>query len=156
MAKRKVSSAKVDALQHSGTLNPHPEEIKDELFQHSSFFDPHDLMQVKYEMIRRVSVDGWSVSQASRTFGFSRPSFYLAQTEFDQSGLPGFIPKRRGPQSAHKLSPSVLAFLEKCRVENPSLHTSDLVRLAKEEFGIDIHKRSIERAFNRSKKKPNL
>jgi len=107
-------------------------------------------------MLRRVSVDGWSVSKASQQFGFSRPSFYLAQSEFDRAGLPGFIPKRRGPQSAHKLSSKVMALLEKRRNDDPSLHTSDLVQIAKDEFDIDIHKRSIERAFNRAKKKPKM
>jgi transposase len=156
LAKRKLQSAKHDSLAQSGTLNPHPEKVKDELFQHSSFFDPHDLIQVKYEMIRRVSVDGLSVSQASRLFGFSRPSFYQAQAEFDLSGLPAFIPKRRGPQAAHKLSGEVLAFLEGSREKDGSLRSPDLVQLVKSKFGIDVHKRSIERAFNRSKKKQKM
>ena len=39
-------------------------------------------MQVKYEMLRRVREDGQRVSEASATFGFSRPSFYEAQAAF--------------------------------------------------------------------------
>lgn len=150
----KTQSPKIDSLDQSGTLNPHPEKVKDVLFQRSAFFDPYDLMQVKYEMLRRVSMDGWSVSDASRSFGFSRPSFYQAQEEFDQEGLPAFIPKRRGPKAAHKLSGTVVEFLQQQRLQSPSLTTPDLVRLVKEKFDIDIHKRSIERAFVRSKKKP--
>lgn len=156
MPPKKNRNAKADALAESGTLNPHPEKVKDNLFQNNSFFDPCDLMQVKYEMLRRVSEDCWSVSEASRTFGFSRPSFYEAQSEFENAGLPGFIPKRRGPRAAHKLSGTVVAFLEKAKEENRSLTAADLVHLVKSEFKIEVHKRSIERAFRRSKKKPTV
>lgn len=154
MPPKKKRSAKADSLSESGTLNPHPEKLKDSLFQRNSFFDPDDLMQVKYEMLRRVSEDGWSVSEASRTFGFSRPSFYEARAEFENAGLPGFIPKRRGPRAAHKLSGTVVAYLVKAKQANQSLTATDLVHLVKSEFDIEVHKRSIERALTRSKKKP--
>ena len=154
MPPKKNRSAKSDSLSKSGTLNPHPGKVKDDLFHNSTFFDPQDLMQVKYEMLRRVNEDAWTVSDASRTFGFSRPSFYEAQVEFERAGLSGFIPKQRGPRAAHKLSGPVVAFLEKAKQENQSLSTTDLVRLVKTNFDIDVHKRSIERALTRSKKKP--
>jgi transposase len=156
MPPKKKRSAKADSLAQSGTLNPHPEKVKDSSFQNSAFFDPCDLMQVKYEMLRRVSEDGWSISDASRTFGFSRPSFYEAQGEFERAGLPGFVPKRRGPRAAHKLSGKVVAFLEKAKQDNQSLSAAALVQLVKSEFDIKVHKRSIERALARSKKKPIL
>jgi transposase len=154
MSQKKKRSAKFDCLAESGTLNPHPDKVMDDLFQKSTFFDPHDLMQVKYEMLRRVSEDGWSISDASRRFGFSRPSFYEAQSEFERAGLPGFVPKRRGPRAAHKLSGAVVAFLETAQNKNLSLTAADLVQLVKTNFDIDVHKRSIERALARSKKKP--
>ena len=51
-----TTPAKRKALLASGTLNPHPEAVRSELFQ-MDFFDPHDLAQVKYEMLRAHSVD---------------------------------------------------------------------------------------------------
>ena len=53
----------------------------------SDFFDPDDMIQVKYEMLRQVHVDNLSVSQAAHEFGFSRPSFYQASASFEQAGL---------------------------------------------------------------------
>ena len=156
MPPKRKRSAKYDTLAESGTLNLHPEKVTDPLFQNSTFFDPHDMMQVKYEMLRRVSEDGWTISDASRTFGFSRPSFYEAKAEFEHSGLPGFIPKQRGPRAAHKLSGIVVDFLEKAKQDNQLLSTTDLVQLVKTEFGIEVHKRSIERALARSKKKHKI
>ena len=51
-------SAKLDTLRQTGTLHPHPQAVTDPLFQDQPFFDARDLMQVKYEMLRKVEVDG--------------------------------------------------------------------------------------------------
>ena len=70
------------------------------LFQGSDFFDPDDMVQVKYEMLRQVHVDNQPVSQAAREFGFSRPSFYQANSSFAKAGLAGLAPLKRGPRRA--------------------------------------------------------
>jgi hypothetical protein len=44
-------------------LNPSPERVTDELFQ--EFFDPRDLVQVKYEMLRRVQTEGQPVGRSA-------------------------------------------------------------------------------------------
>src|SRR5213594_2120147 len=73
-----ATPAKKKALLASGTLNPHPEDVRSELFK-MDFFDPWDRAQVKYEMLRAHSVDGDPVAEACRQFGFSRESFYQIQ-----------------------------------------------------------------------------
>src|SRR6266568_3538325 len=90
-------SVKLDALRQTGTLHPHPKRVTDSLFQSQPFFDVRDLMQVKYEMLRKVEADGAPVSTAATTFGLSRPSFYQAQAAFEQGGLAGLAPQKRGP-----------------------------------------------------------
>ena len=45
---------KRQTLRRHGTLNPEPESVTDPLFHGNDFFDPNDLVQVKYEMLRRV------------------------------------------------------------------------------------------------------
>ena len=82
MAKR--PDAKCQFLQEHGTLNPRPQLVSDELFRDSEFFDPRDLVLVKYEMLRRVRLEEMDVTEAAATFGFSRPSFYQAQSLFLQ------------------------------------------------------------------------
>lgn len=77
--------------------------MRHESFRDSEFFDPEDLLQVKCEMLRQVEVDKQPVSQAAKTFGFSRPSFYQAQAAFQDSGLVGLLPHKRGPRSGAKL-----------------------------------------------------
>src|ERR1700677_128311 len=103
MAARKKSDPKAEALRESGTFNSRSEKVQDELFKSHDFFDVRDIIQVKYEMLRRVREDAWSISRAAAAYGFSRPSFYQAQAEFEHAGLVGLLPERRGPREAHKL-----------------------------------------------------
>lgn len=144
---------KLEALREQGTLNPHPEKVTDSLFQENDFFDPRDLVQVKYEMLRRVRVDKAAVTQAASSFGFSRVSFYQAQSTFEEHGLPGLVPGKRGPREAHKLTPEVLDFITRTRVGQPGLKFEDLAREVARQFGTEVHPRSIERALARSQKK---
>ena len=117
------------------------------------FFDPRDLVQVKYEMLRAVDKEGRSVKQASEAFGFSRPAFYQAQSHFKRGGVTGLVKKRPGPKSAHKLTADILAFIRGQIEEGKPLGARKLVPLIKEKFGKDIHPRSIERAVMKKKKK---
>lgn len=139
-------------LRQHATLNPRPAAVLHPLFQGSEFFDPHDLLQVKYEMLRWVSVEKRPVSEAAKAFGLSRPSFYQAQAAFEQSGLAGLIPQKPGPRGGYKLTPVVMEFLTQARVAEPSLRAERLARLVKKHFGVQVHPRSIERQFLRQKK----
>ena len=96
MARRSQEDPKREALRAQRTLNPRPEAVTDQAFTESEFLDPRDLVQVKYEMVRRVRVDGDPVSRAAAAFGFSRPSFYEAAAALDGDGLAGLVPRRPG------------------------------------------------------------
>ena len=110
MARRKLDP-KVEALRADRSLNPHPEAVTDEAFAGSEFLDARDLVQVKYEMVRRVRVNGETVTSTSAAFGFSRPSFYEAATAIDSGGLSALVPARPGPRRAHKLSEEVVSYM---------------------------------------------
>jgi transposase len=153
MPKKPSPDPKSLALRQQGCLNPHPEQIKDELFQAREFFDPRDLVQVKYEMLRRVEAEGLPVNRSAAAFGFSRPSFYQAQATFQQGGLPALMPQKRGPKQAHKLIADVLAFIRQACQEDPSLRPTALASRIQNRYGITVHPRSIERALVRSQKK---
>jgi transposase len=145
--------AKSKALRDHGSLNARPQDVTDELFRESEFFDPRDIVQVKYEMLRRVWAEGMSITRATEGFGFSRPVFYQAQAAFERDGLPGLVPKRRGPQHAHKLSDMVLRFIDQQRLKDKTLRSPALAELVQQRFGLSVHPRSIERAMLRRQKK---
>lgn len=148
----KKNDGKTQNLHQRGCLNPDPRGVTDELFNNSEFFDPQDLVQVKYEMLRRVRAEQCTVSSAAEDFGFSRPSFYEAQRQFDQDGLVGLVPKKRGPRAGHKLTPEILDALEQARIEDPSLVTKQLVKLVQTRFKKKVHPRTIDRALAHRKK----
>ena len=123
------------------------------MFASGEFFDARDLVQVKYEMLRRVRIDGRPVSDSAARFGLSRPSYYQAQTAFEEGGLPALLPKKPGPRRAHKLSEEVMTALEEALTEEPELSSGNLVHLIEKRFGISVHRRSVERALARQEKK---
>lgn len=143
---------KVRALREARSLNPRPEMVSDEGFASSEFLDSRDLVQVKYEMVRRARVDGQPVGRAAAAFGFSRPSFYAAQRALDEAGLAGLVPARPGPRGAHKLTGEVVAFARERRAVDPKLSSAALVELIAERFGVRVHRRSIERALARAER----
>lgn len=143
---------KATALGRFGALNPHPERVVDELFLSDPFFDVRDLVQVKYEMVRRAQKDGVPAAQAARAFGFSRPVFYQAKTALAQGGLAALLPRRPGPRSGRKLTDPVLAFIESLLAGDPGLPASALAELVWERLGLRVHPRSIQRALARRRK----
>jgi hypothetical protein len=144
---------KGESLRRQGVLNPRPQKVTDPLFCRSEFFDPRDLVQVKYEMLRRVQVEGAPITEAVRAFGFSRPVFYQAQTLYHGAGLPGLIPQRPGPRHAHKLSDTIIDFLLQYQLRDPMLRAPALAELLRTQFDLAVHPRSIERALERRRKK---
>ena len=145
--------AKSEALHQQGVLHPHPQDVVDPLFRSPGFFDARDLVQAKYEMLRRVRVEGLSVTAAAAAFGWSRPAFYQAQAAYQGRGLPGLIPKRPGPRRAHKLSAEVLDFVRQHQAQVPTVEVATLCGLIKEAFGRTVHPRSLERALARRRLK---
>ena len=142
------------ALRRHHALNPRAQAVTDPAFTADNpFFDARDLVQVKYEMLRRVRQEGEPVSQTAAAFGFSRPSFYEVQAVFERAGLPGLMPQRPGPRRAHKLSGEVVDVLEQALTENASLNSAQLAQLLEERLGLRVHRRSVERALARRRKK---
>lgn len=143
---------KLDRLRQHGTLNPEPKRVKAPLFQSGDFFDPNDLLQTKYEMLRYVRIDGASKAEAAALFGMSRPTFYQAETAFAHEGLAGLLPKQRGPKGAHKLTDEVMIFIAQRLQGDGSIHARALAQEIESTLGLSVHPRSIERAIVRKKK----
>lgn len=147
------SDPKTTRLKTLGVLNSHPERVQAPEFEVDTFFDPRDLVQVKYEMLRRVQVDGVSKVDAANLFGVSRPTYYQAETAYAREGLAGLLPRQRGPKGAHKLTPRLMRFIENHLAEHGPVGASQLAQLIQTEFGLTVHPRSIERALARKKKR---
>ncbi len=147
---------KTDLLRQQGGLNRRPERVRAPWFLGNRFFDARDLVQVKYEMLRQVRVEGADKTQAAALCGLSRPTFYQAEADFARAGLAGLVAKPRGPKSAHKLTPQVMRFIDARLAGETPPGARALARELRSELGITVHPRSIERALARKKKRQTL
>ena len=150
----RTPDAKLAALAATGTLNHKPGAVADPLFRGGGFFDPRDLLQLRYEMVRRHHVEAVPVAITAQLFGVSLPTAYQAHAAFEAAGLTGLFPKRRGPKHGHKLTPEILAHIERHRRERPNWRAGDLLTELQHSFGLTIHRRSLERLLG-NKKKPS-
>lgn len=150
---KKTTKDKITTLQDQGSINPYPEKVRDSLFLKDPFFDANDIVQVKYELLRRVQIEDESITVAVKNFGFSRLSFYRILSVFEKFGLAGLIPKKRGPREAHKITPDVLNFINNKIRNIPTIKSIELKKAIIEKFGISVHPRSIKRALSRKKKR---
>jgi transposase len=152
MTRAKKWDPKSEALAQDGALNPNPEAVRDASFISNPFFDARDLVQVRYEMVRRHQVDGVAITEVAETFGVTRPTFYKAQSALQTAGLAGLLPSRRGPKGGHKISAEVVAFVDALKSTRPELTTAHCLEAIEARFDIKVHRRSLERALARKKK----
>jgi transposase len=135
------------ALEQAGLLHPRAEEVSADLFGCGEpFFLAADKVQVKYEMLRAVAVDGASVVAAAAAHGYSRAEFYLVSAAFSERGMAGLVDGRRGRKGPTKLTAEVAAFV---RAAPSELSGAELTREVEDRFGVSLHRRTVERARRR-------
>jgi len=147
----KKSDPKTLELRRTGTIHPHPGSVTDALFQENPFFDPRDLLQVRYEMTAPAQGRGSLDGRRGCYLRVSRPTVYQAQAAFQQAGLGRLLRKRRVRKQGHKLSVEVIEYVRALRTAGPHLTTAACLQAVQERFGITVHRRSLERALGSKK-----
>ena len=146
-------SDRIERLKTEGTLHPNPEKVKADILTQSSFFDAHDLVQMKYEMLRSVDIEQKTISEAAKQFGLSRVAYYRAHEQYQAAGLPGLLPNKRGPKHPHKFSPEVRSFIDnQLTADNSQVDWMTLCKQIKNKFGIHVHPGSIRRTIRCKKR----
>ena len=145
--------SKIQTLKAAGAFNPRADQVSHSLFMQSEFFDPRDLPQLKYETLRALELDDYSVTRAAEEFGLSRPTIYQAQDQFKKQGLEGLLARKRGPKMPHKLTPPVRQYLEELAASEPQTGPRQLARRLRQRFKVKIHPRTIEKALKTKAKK---
>ena len=153
MSTKRDQRGKRARLKEARTLNPSPEKVRDPMFATGDFFDPEDLLQVRYEMVRLVRFGEATLAQAAERFGVSLPTCFRTVKAFGEGGLAGLIPRRRGPRGPHKITPEILRFVRLYRERYGRMGARRLVPLIEAEFGVRVHPRGLEKALVRAEKK---
>lgn len=142
---------KDEMLRKNGTYNKRHGKVKCAQFLEDAFYDPKDLVQVKYEMLRDAEVTGRTVKEAAGDYGFSRAAYYTVKEGFGQQGMAALFPKKPGPKQPRKLTAELQGFVDEFRRLNPDAGTLEIADAIFEQKGVEIGRRTIER-YNRKKK----
>ena len=149
-------SSKHRNLERAGLLYASAEQVDDALFRrYPDFFDPHDAVQVRYEMIRSHEIDKQSVVKICRRFGVSRQTFYNFKDRFEREGTAGLLWKKPGPKGPSKLTPEVTRFVEEQLVGRDTVTASEIGTELKQELGVVLHPRTIEKVLKELRSKKN-
>ena len=149
---------KRQVLKQARALNAHPEQVRAPLFADHPFFDPEDKAQVKYEMLRVREVEGASITEACRLYGFTRESYRHILARFRQEGIGGLFERKRGRRGPLKATDRVQEFIRAERRRQAGLSVEDLIKRCREQLGVILSRRTVFRileAEEEGKKKPN-
>jgi len=143
-------------LHEAGLLHPHPERVREVLFERfPGFFDAHDQLQVRYEMLRAHRVEEQQVAGICQRYGVSRQTFYNLQERFLSNGTAGLLSRKPGPRAPSKLTGELLQFVDRQCRHDPQLSARVLLSQIEEQFGVSIHKRTIEKLLKQLRSKKN-
>ena len=152
MARR--DDGKTRALAASRTLNRDPEKVTDPAFAPGSFFDPADLVQVKYEMVRRSETDGVPVPQRPRRRSGSPASAVYGQVGAGRAGPGRADPGQARSQGRPQAHREVVDLLEELLAADATLRSGELAAQAAQRIGISVHPARCERALSRRRRRP--
>jgi len=134
-------------LERAGLVHPRPAAVTADLFQAGeAFFLAADKVQVKYEMLRAVFVDGATVVAAAAAHGYSRAEFYLVAAAFAERGMAGLVDDRRGRKGPTKVTAQIAEFLQAAPAERSG---AELAAEVETRFGVSLHRRTAERVRRR-------
>ena len=143
-------------LREAGVLHAEPERIRDPLFlECPAFFDPHDQLQVRYEMLRAHLLDSQNVVGICQRYGVSRQTFYNLQARFLSEGTAGLLAKKPGPKGPSKLTARVREFVEHQIQRDPGLSPGVLLSQLEERFNTSFHRRTLEKLLAELRSKKN-
>ena len=149
-------SSKHRNLERVGLLYAGAERVDDALFRrYPDFFDPHDTLQVRYEMIRSHEIDKHSVVNICRRFGVSRQTFYTFKDRFEREGTAGLLWRKPGPQGPSKITAEVVSFVDKRIQRRDELTAEQIGSELKKELGVVLHMRTIEKLVKEIRSKKN-
>ncbi len=144
-----MSNGKVEFLKKEGMLNPKPERVLHPLFQTHPFFDPLDLPQVRYEMLRSARAENLSVTEACKLFGFSREIYYRLERDFMSSGYTALLGSPRGRRPLVALNQEIVNFIIHRKMTEPRLTGEELRKELKDIYQLDCSRRTVERIIEK-------
>lgn len=140
-----MTETKKKFLEQEGLLNPKPQRVSHPFFETLDFFDPLDLPQVRYEMIRAGRVENISVAESCKLFGFSREYFYKLERTFMARGYVALLGSTMGRRPIIALNQEVVNFIVHRKIEEPKLSGENLRQEIRRLYNVVCSRRTVER-----------
>jgi transposase len=140
-----MNESKKVFLEKEGLLNLKPERVSHPFFETIDFFDPFDLPQVRYEMIRSARVEELPVSEACKLFGFSREYFYKLERAFMARGYVALLGSTMGRRPIIALNQEIVNFIAHRKMERPGISGEKLCQEIRRIYKVDCSRRTVER-----------
>jgi hypothetical protein len=140
-----MSKSKSQFLKKEKLINLRPERVIHPLFQKTEFFDPLDLPQVRYELLRSARSEELSIAGACRQFGFSREYFYQLDRTFMERGFVSILGSPMGRRPIIALNQEIVNFIIQRKIQNSNLSGEDLRHEVHKNYNVECSRRSIER-----------
>jgi len=132
-------------LEKEGLLNAKPERVSHTLFETLDFFDPFDLPQVRYEMIRSARVEKMAVAEACKLFGFSREYFYKLERAFMARGYVALLGSTMGRRPLIALNQEIVNFIAHRKIEEAMISGEKLRQEIQSLYKVECSRRTVER-----------
>ena len=139
--------SKEASLAASRTLNPHPEGVTDPAFTSGAFFDARDRSRSSTRWCARSRQAGRARRAAASAFGLpARLLHRAASAGRARAGRPG--PGQAGPRGrAQADGGGVDSLGQQHAAADPAPSSAQLAAAVADQFGVTVHKRSVERAL---------
>jgi len=136
-------------LKKEGLLNPKPDRIIHPLFNTHDFFNPLDLPQVRYEMLRCARAREQSVSGACKAFGFSREYFYRLERNFMRQGYSALLGSQVGRRPLILLNQEIVSFIVLEKIRNSKITAGNLLKQIQKRYNVECSIRTVERVIEK-------
>lgn len=137
--------SKEERLKAAHTFNVNSEKVTDPSFAASDFLDPKDLLQVRYEMVRAVTIDKAAYEDVAARFGVSAITVRRAVKDLNEGGVVGLVPDVRGPRDGSKLNEDSKAFVDAYLKKSPAASGREIRDALETEKKVSVSKRTVER-----------
>ena len=132
-------------LKNEGLLNTKPQRVSHPLFETLDFFDPSDLPQIRYEMVRAARVEKMSVAAACKLFGFSREYFYKLERAFMARGYVAMLGSTMGRRPIIALNQEIINFVTHRKIQEPRISGESLHKEIEKIYKVTCSIRTVER-----------
>lgn len=136
---------KEESLKSSNTYNPKSNRINAPCFADNEMMDPHDLLQVRYEMVRSIELDNKPIKDICSEFGVSASTARRYVKDLKEGGLIALVPEKKGPSGPTKLSKEAAGFIDNYLKEFPKASGGKVHRALETKLHTGVSKRTVER-----------